>query len=122
MPFVNVQTNACGDQKQVLSNITQAVHEIKGDPVAMISSSVESNVPLSFGGDSDSPAAIIRVHSTGFTEELTAALTSSFTKILGEGFGVPPERMYVFFREITPDDRYLVGWNGKTFKELRPEL
>ena len=58
----------------------------------------------------------------GFTEELTAALTRRFTAILADAFTVPADHMYVFFRNIPPDDRYLVGWSGKTFKELRPTL
>lgn len=124
MPFIEIRTNQSHEPERVgrlLSGVTQVVHDIKGDPVAMISCMVHAGVSLAFGGE-QKPCAIVHMTATGFTEELTAELTRTFTALIGETFGVSPERMYVFFREITPDERHFVGWNGKTFKEWRPTL
>ena len=125
MPYVNVRTNrngAAGVEASLLAAFTLAVHEEKGDAVQMISATLATGVALSFGGDLGNACAVIEMTATAFTPDITARLTRRFTAILGDTLGVPPQRVYVFFREVPPAERHMVGWNGKTFLELRPSI
>jgi phenylpyruvate tautomerase PptA (4-oxalocrotonate tautomerase family) len=124
MPFVFVQTNQDTDDavvRHVLAEVTESVHEIKKDPVEMISAVVTRASGVSFGGDSERPSASVQMTSTGFNPDICAQLTRAFFATLEKHFCVPSDRAYIFFREITPAERYMVGWSGKTFLELKPD-
>ncbi len=118
MPYVRIEANRrCQTAVSELQRqVTSLVHERKGDPVSMISTVVLAEVPVSFGGDPAAPAAILTLTNAVMPPEITAALVPELTRILGEAFGVPPDRMYLFFHEYR--EAHLVGWNGKTFDAI----
>lgn len=125
MPHVNVRINRGATPKvasSFLAALTNAVHEEKGDAVAMICVTLQADEVLSFGDDAEAPCAVVDMTATAFDADITARLTRRFTAVLGDAFGIPAERMYVFFREVPPELRHMVGWNGKTFLELRPNI
>ena len=124
MPFIQLQTNKVIRKKntrKLLKELTDAVHTIKKDKVEMISASIKTRVRMSFGGNSEDAVAVFKVDSFGFTEEITAKLTRSFTASLSKYITINPERIYIFFSETQFDKRYMVGWNNKTFKEIIPD-
>lgn len=124
MPFIDVRTNTeipADARADLLRRFTEAVHTVKGDAVDMIACALTTGAAVAMAADSSRPAAVIHMTATAFTEQSTAALTRAFTAIAADAFGVSGTRLYVFFHDIAFADRYLVGWNGKTFKELRPD-
>ncbi len=126
MPFIHLQTNqkiSKRNAKKLLVELTNSVAEIKKrDKISFISGSVDSKLCMSFNGNADDAVAVFQMTATDFNDEITAALTRSFTASLQKYIEVDPKRVYVFFRDIIPEDRHLVGWNNKTFKEIFPVL
>ncbi len=119
MPFVRIETNHEFSKEviqDVITQITEQVHVIKGDPQSMISVVVNTNVSVAFGGDYDKPAAVVQLLNLKMPVEITTKLTQSISDILLQKFNVPADRMYIFFQEFT--QMHLVGWNRKTFTEI----
>ena len=119
MPFVRIETNCEFSQEvinEVITQVTEKVHENKGDPKSMILVVVNTKVNVSFGGDYEKPAAAVQVLSREMSPEITKNLTESISDILLNKFGVPAERMYIFFQNFS--ELYLVGWKRKTFEEI----
>lgn len=119
MPFVRIETNQNFSQKvvqDVITQITEQVHTIKGDPQAMILVVVNTKVNVAFGGDYEKPAAVVQLMSLRMPVEITTKLTESISDILLAKFNVPANRMYIFFQEFTK--MHLVGWNRTTFEQI----
>ncbi|WP_017314365.1 phenylpyruvate tautomerase MIF-related protein [Mastigocladopsis repens] len=119
MPFVRIETNHHFNKQvieDVMTQITEEIHIKKGDPVKMISVVVHTDSNVSFGSDSETPAAIVQVLNASMPAHITSQLTQGISNILLNKFQVPANRMYIFFQEFTT--MHLVGWNGKTFAEI----
>jgi phenylpyruvate tautomerase PptA (4-oxalocrotonate tautomerase family) len=119
MPFVRIETNQDFSQEviqDVVTQITQQVHTIKGDPQAMILVVVNTKVNVAFGGDYEKPAAVVQLMNLRLPVEITTKLTESISDILLAKFNVPANRMYIFFQEFTK--MHLVGWNRTTFDRI----
>ncbi|UJR78342.1 phenylpyruvate tautomerase MIF-related protein [Sandaracinus amylolyticus] len=119
MPYLRIECNrALSDDRvaQLQKELTNLVHEIKGDPVAMISTVILQSVPVSFGGDPCEPSCIVTLTNAVMPPATTSALTRALTAALGASYGVPPNRMYIFFQQFS--DPTLVGWNGVTFDQV----
>lgn len=119
MPFVRIETNHDFSSEvigEVITQITEQVHSIKGDPQAMILVVVNTKVNVAFGGDYEKAAAVVQVMNLRMPVEITTKLTESISDILLAKFNVPANRMYVFFEEYTK--MHLVGWNRTTFQQI----
>ena len=119
MPFVRIETNHDFSQEviqDVITQVTQQVHLIKGDPEAMILVVVNTKVNVAFGGDYEKPAAVVQLMNLKIPVEITTKLTESLSDILLAKFNVPANRMYIFFEEFTK--MHLVGWNRTTFEQI----
>lgn len=119
MPFVKIETNHDFSSEviqDVITQVTEQVHIIKGDPQAMILVVVNTKVNVAFGGDYENAAAVVQVMNLKMPVEITTKLTESLSDILLAKFNVPANRMYVFFQEYTK--MHLVGWNRTTFEQI----
>ncbi|HWL85859.1 MAG TPA: phenylpyruvate tautomerase MIF-related protein [Polyangiaceae bacterium] len=119
MPYVRLEVNrpcaiAMDEFQRILS---ETVHETKGDPVSVISTVVLADVPVSFGGDSKTPAAILTLTNALMPPDVAHRVVPAVTKLISDNFGVPPQRTYLFLHQYTAP--YLMGWNGQTFDVLR---
>lgn len=119
MPYLRVECSGTVDRSRVESlqrELTQLVHELKKDPVAMIATAVLQGVPVTFGGHGDQPACVVTLTNAAMPPSITSALTAAITRAIGDAYGVPANRIYVFFHQYT--DPTLVGWNGVTFDQV----
>jgi len=119
MPFIRIETNTEFDRniiEDVITQVTEQVSTIKGDPKNMILVVINTNVNVAFGGDYTQPAAAVQILNLKMPIEVTSKLVESISDILLEKFNVSPDRMYIFFQEFT--QMHLVGWNRKTFTEI----
>lgn len=119
MPFVRIETNHDFSKEviqDVITQVTQQVHLIKGDPEAMILVVVNTKVNVAFGGDYEKPAAVVQLMNLRMPVDITTKLTESISDILLAKFNVPANRMYIFFQEFTK--MHLVGWNRTTFEQI----
>jgi phenylpyruvate tautomerase len=119
MPFVRIEINHhfCSQTiEDVITEVTEQIHLIKGDPTKMISVVVHNDSQVAFGGDFQTPAAIVQVLNANMSRDITTKLTETISDILLKQFQVPPDRMYIFFQEFTT--MHLVGWNRKTFADI----
>jgi hypothetical protein len=105
--------------RELQQRLTELISRVKGDPTSMISTVVLQGVPVSFGGCAEKPAAIVTLTNAVMDAAKTSALTTALSAALDEAYGVPADRMYLFFHEFT--DPHLVGWNGKTFDRILAE-
>nr|MDZ8061288.1 phenylpyruvate tautomerase MIF-related protein [Nostoc sp. EkiNYC01] len=119
MPFVRIETNHDFNQQviqDVITQITEQVHIIKGDPQAMILVAVNTKVNMAFGGDYEKPVAVVQVMNLRMSVEITTKLTENISDILIAKFNISANRMYIFFQEYTK--MHLIGWNRTTFEQI----
>lgn len=119
MPFVRIETNQDSNQEviqDVITQITEQIHFIKGDSPAMILVVVNTKANVAFGGDYEKPAAVVQVMNLRMPVEITTKLTECISDLLLAKFNVPANRMYIFFQEYTK--MHLVGWNRTTFEQI----
>ncbi|MFN6567021.1 phenylpyruvate tautomerase MIF-related protein [Dendronalium sp. ChiSLP03b] len=119
MPFIRIETNHDFSSEvihDVITQITEQVHIIKGDPQSMILVVVNTKVNVAFGGDYEKPAAVVQVMNLRMSVEITTKLIEIISDILLAKFNVSANRMYMFFQEYTK--MHLVGWNRTTFEQI----
>ena len=119
MPVVRIAVNVDFSPEIVnatMSKITDTVHEIKGDPKDMILVHIDTHSHISFADIPDRPAAMVDMINLIMAPELTKKLTESISDILLEQFSVEPNRMYIYFQEVT--QMHLFAWNRMTFNDI----
>ena len=112
MPFLKIQTNKeISDSSESLKKLSSFTAEILGKPQTYVMTSLESNLPMTFGG-SDNPLAFIECKSIGLSESQTTSLSNSLCSFCEKEFGIPRERIYIEFSSAKGN---MWGWNCGTF-------
>jgi len=112
MPYVRVETNVQpADVPQAVRRLSAAVAEALGKQERWVMAHLVPGAHLAYGG-TDAPAAYVQLESIGLAVEQCAALSEAICAHLGGSLGVPPERIYIDFKDV---ERARFGWNGLTF-------
>jgi phenylpyruvate tautomerase PptA (4-oxalocrotonate tautomerase family) len=113
MPLLKIQTNVSLDdsqQQQLLTSASQQVAEALGKPERYVMVMIAPAAPMLFAGE-DSPLAYLELKSIGLPESQTADLSAMLCQLMN-GYGIPPDRVYIEFADAP---RKMWGWNGGTF-------
>ncbi|MGE0372443.1 MAG: phenylpyruvate tautomerase MIF-related protein [Gammaproteobacteria bacterium] len=113
MPCLRIQTNAEPDPSALpglLAALSQAVAAALGKDERYVMVALDAGTPMLFAG-SDAPLAYLELKSIGLPAR-TEALSRTLCRAVGEGLGIPADRIYIEFADAPP---HLWGWNGGTF-------
>lgn len=114
MPYLKITTSQSVDAKarqRFLSTASKAVAAELGKPEEYMMVSLESGVPMLFGG-TEEPTAFLELRGIGLPEDKAAKLSAVLCGLMGSGLGVRKDRVYINFADVPPN---LWGWNGETF-------
>lgn len=93
--------------------ITTEVASILNKSMDYVMVIFESSEFQSFGGDGGTLSLYLEVKNVGIiSPSISVKLTESLTRILEEGCGIDPRRLYIEFSNC---ERHMWAWNGKTF-------
>ena len=113
MPCLRIQTNVEPDPSALPGLLAVLSKEVaaalgKGERYVMVA--LDAGTPMLFDG-SDAPLAYLELKSIGLPAQ-TGALSRRLCRAVGEGLGIPADRIYIEFADAPP---HLWGWNGGTF-------
>jgi phenylpyruvate tautomerase len=117
MPLLHIHSSS----KILNENVIQEVHqtgaqilaEVLGKSTEYVMVLVNTGRSLSFAQDDQTPCAYIEVKNIGgFTPETTKKLSLRLCELVNEKLQTPASRVYIEYQNA---ERYLWGWNGKTF-------
>ena len=114
MPYIHVATNQELDDKrhrELCTALTELAAELLGKSTAYVMVQVEPGVTLSFGGTFD-PAAFVQLKSIRLDTSRCAELSAAICTFLQASLGIPPDRAFIDFIDLTPSQ---FGWNSKVF-------
>ncbi len=113
MPNIAVKTNVTISKETetaLKAQLGEAIALLPGKSEAWLMCSFEDNCRLWFQGN-DAPAAFAQVQVYGKINSAAAdRLTGALCETLSASLGVPQNRIYVKYEEIS-----LWGWNGSNF-------
>jgi phenylpyruvate tautomerase len=114
MPFIRVETNVSQDQEekqQFIKRFSGAVAGMLGKPENYVMVALDAEKPLVFGGTGE-PAAYVSLGSIGLSSASCPDLSAGICKLLESELSIPPNRIYIDFRDL---DGKMFGYDGKTF-------
>jgi phenylpyruvate tautomerase len=114
MPLLRLETtvNVPADRKAaLLGALSKAVAETVGKPERYVMVSVSRAEMLMSGSAGDAVFGEVRSIG-GLNPTVNRALSEKVSRIVHEFLGVKPDRVYLNFSDVKPDDW---GWNGGTF-------
>lgn len=109
MPYLKIQSNAEPDKSQeLIEQASRLVSDKLGKSEKFVMVRLDTPRPMMFSG-SDDPAVFMELKSIGLSEEQTPALSEALCELVGQHYGVAPERIYIEFADAP---RRMWGWNG----------
>ncbi|MEW5773998.1 MAG: phenylpyruvate tautomerase MIF-related protein [Thermodesulfobacteriota bacterium] len=114
MPYLKIETNAdlgAGGADALAARASELVGELTGKPERWVMARVEAGAALRFGGAAE-PAAFVEMKSIGLSAEACPRLAEALCAFLQAEAGIPPERVYIEFKDL---ERGMFGWKGGTF-------
>ncbi|RUT06989.1 phenylpyruvate tautomerase [Dulcicalothrix desertica PCC 7102] len=116
MPLIKIQTSIPAPEKSeveiMLKGLSAKLAKHTGKPESYVMTAFESDVPMTFAGNTE-PACYIEVKSVGaMKSEQTQAMSQDFCQEINQALGVPKNRIYIEFADAKG---YMWGWNGSTF-------
>ncbi|EUD66009.1 hypothetical protein C922_03479 [Plasmodium inui San Antonio 1] len=115
MPCCQVSTNinaSDDDAKKVLTEIENAISQVMNKPMGYIMSNLDYQKHMRFGGSHDG-FCFVRVTSiSGISRSNNTALADQITKILANTLNVKSERVFIEFKECSPQN---FAFNGSLF-------
>jgi hypothetical protein len=114
MPYFCIDTNQIQDSastRALMKKASAFIAELLGKPESYVMVSIKPETPLTFAG-TDDPAAFVRLKSIGLPRDRCPEFSEKICGFIHQELGVPMDRVYIDFKDI---DRFLFGWNGKTF-------
>lgn len=114
MPFINSKISIQLDENKkenVKRKLGEAIEMIPGKSENWLMVGFEDNYDLYFKGNKDRPTAFVEVKIFGSASKSAYnALTKMICGIFNEELGIPEDRIYVKYEEVTN-----WGWNGSNF-------
>ena len=114
MPYLNIETNERYEEiavQEFLKKVSAFTAKLLGKPEQWLMASVSQGVPMIFGGTTQ-PTAFVALKSIGLSQERCADLARSLCDFMAKELGMPPDRIYIEFRDLNGK---MFGWNGGTF-------
>jgi phenylpyruvate tautomerase len=114
MPLLKLETSvALNDEKKktVLAALSKSVADTIGKPEQYVMVTNSQSAILMSGKAGD--AAFVDIRSIGgLSGDTNRRLSQQICKLLKDSLGIAPDRVYLNFTEVEPDNW---GWNGSTF-------
>ena len=116
MPLIKVQTSVAAPEKadveSMLKDLSASLSNHLGKPESYVMTAFESDVPMTFAGDTG-PTCYIEIKSVGtMGSAKTKAMSQDFCTQIKDKLGVPENRTYIEFADA---QGAMWGWNGRTF-------
>ena len=114
MPLLSIETNQGiteTDPAPLLEAASHLVAETLGKSEAYVMVKVSHNPNMMFAHDRQ-PLAFLQLKSIGLKEEQTAALSAALCELMDSHLGIPGNRTYIEFTDVS---RTMWGWNGGMF-------
>lgn len=114
MPTLHIETNIeldAGQIEDLVAKATSLVAESLGKSERYVMVVVHQGALVVLDND-QSPAAYCSLGSIGLEESQCPALAESLCMFLETRAGIPQDRIYIEFKDLS---RSMFGWNGKTF-------
>jgi phenylpyruvate tautomerase len=117
MPLLHIHASPKNINEKAIQEVhqtgAQILADVLGKSTEYVMVLVNTGRSLSFAQDSQTPCAYIEVKNIGgFTPETTAKLSQRLCELVHQKLQTPANRVYIEFQNA---ERYLWGWNGKTF-------
>jgi phenylpyruvate tautomerase len=117
MPLLHIQSSIKSVNEKVIQELhqtgAQILSEVLGKSTEYVMVLVNTGSSLSFAKDEQTPCAYLEVKNIGgFTPETTEKLSLRLCELVIQKLQTPASRVYIEFQNA---ERYLWGWNGKTF-------
>jgi phenylpyruvate tautomerase len=117
MPFLHIHASSKNVSEKAIQEVhqtgAQILAEVLGKSTEYVMILVNTGSSLSFAQDSQTPCAYLEVKNIGgFTPEITEKLSQRLCEMVVQKLETPAIRVYIEFQNA---ERYLWGWNGKTF-------
>jgi phenylpyruvate tautomerase len=114
MPLLKLETNvalSADKQDSLLAALSRTVAHVIGKPEQYVMVAY-SHTPMLMSGRKGE-AALVDVRSIGgLSNVVNQKLTQQISQILKAELGAAPERIYLCFTDVSPENW---GWNGDTF-------
>jgi phenylpyruvate tautomerase len=117
MPLLHIHSSSKTVNEKVIQEVhqtgAQILAELLGKSTEYVMVLVNTDCSLSFAQDDQTPCAYLEVKNIGgFSPETTEKLSLCLCELLNQKLQTPADRVYIEFQTA---ERYLWGWNGKTF-------
>ena len=117
MPLIKVKTSAAKPEKDkidsLLKNLSSGIAKHFSKPESYVMTIFESDIPMTFGGNSDEPTCYIEIKNIGsMNPNQTKAMSQDFCQEINQTLDVPKNRIYI---EFSDGKGYMWGWNSSTF-------
>jgi len=114
MPLLSIKTSAPApaEAEALLKEFSGELAGWLGKPERYVMTLLETDLPMTFAGDS-AACAYVQVKSIGaLGGERPATISAALCKLLAQRLGVPGDRIYISFDDVPGR---LWGWDGGTF-------
>ena len=117
MPLLHIHSSSKTFHEKVIQEVhqtgAQILAEVLGKSTEYVMVLVNTDCSLSFAQDDQTPCAYLEVKNIGgFTPETTEKLSLRLCALVNQKLQTPASRVYIEYQNA---ERYLWGWNGKTF-------
>ena len=117
MPLLHIHSTSKTINEKVIQEVHQSgaqiLAEVLGKSIEYVMVLVNTSSSLSFAQDDQKPCAYLEVKNIGgFTPEITEKLSLRLCEMVVQKLQTPADRVYIEYQNA---ERYLWGWNGKTF-------
>jgi phenylpyruvate tautomerase PptA (4-oxalocrotonate tautomerase family) len=111
MPYIEIDTNVTGiAPENIEKKLGRAIELLPGKTERWLMIRVNEGQRMAFAGSAE-PCALAVVSLFGkATDKAYADVTAEVTKIVAEETGIPADRIYVKFEEVST-----WGWSGSNF-------
>ncbi len=111
MPYLLIQTNVHEDavsHAHFVEAASKTVAAITGKPESRIMVALQTDIPMSFGGETGS-CAFVHLKSLGLPEEDAPQYIAALSDLLHERMHIHPDRIFV---QLSGHPYHLWGYNG----------
>lgn len=114
MPLIKLQTSIpLSDEKkeELLASMSKIIAESIGKPEQYVMAAIEAGSIMMSGKQGDAAFADVRSIG-GLNNNVNNKISQKLCSLLDESFGIPANRVYINFTDVSADNW---GWNSNTF-------